>query len=115
MSLLDEAFEAVVVLNKVTHSDGYGGIVTEWEDGANIQAAITYDNSSQMKVAQAMGSTSAYTITLRKGVELDYHDVLRRERDGKIFRITTNSDDLKTPPSAGLNMLQYSAEEWVLP
>lgn len=115
MSLLDDAFENFVILNKVTSSDGYGGIDTTWTEGAVIQGAIVYDGSTQMKIAQAMGVTSAYTLTVRKGLEFDYHDVIRRQSDGKIFRITSNSDELKTPKNAGLNMLQYSAEEWVLP
>lgn len=115
MSLLDDAFENFVILNKVTSSDGYGGIDTTWTEGAVIQGAIVYDGSTQMKIAQAMGVTSAYTLTVRKGLEFDYHDVIRRQSDGKVFRITSNSDELKTPKSAGLNMLQYSAEEWVLP
>lgn len=115
MSLLDDAFENFIVLDKVTSSDGYGGINTTWTNGATIQGAIVYDNSTEMKIAEAMGSTSAYTLTVRKGIEFDYHDVLRRQKDGKVFRITSNSDELKTPKGAGLNMLQYSAEEWVLP
>ena len=115
MSLLDDAFENFVILNKVTSSDGYGGIDTTWTEGAVIQGAIVYDGSTQMKIAQAMGVTSAYTLTVRKGIEFDYHDVIRRQSDGKVFRITSNSDELKTPKSAGLNMLQYSAEEWTLP
>lgn len=115
MSLLDDAFENFVILNKITSSDGYGGIDTTWTEGAVIQGAIVYDGSTQMKIAQAMGVTSAYTLTVRKGLEFDYHDVIRRQSDGKVFRITSNSDELKTPKSAGLNMLQYSAEEWTLP
>jgi hypothetical protein len=61
-----------------------------------------------------MGVTSAYTLTVRKNVALDYHTVIRRESDKKIFRITSNSDDKKTPEEAALNMRQYSAEEWNL-
>ena len=99
MSLLDEAFENFVILNKVTSSDGYGGIDTTWTEGAVIQGAIVYDGSTQMKIAQAMGVTSAYTLTVRKGLEFDYHDVIKRQSDNKIFRITSNSDELKTPRS----------------
>ena len=36
------------------------------------------------------------------------------ESDKKIFRLTSNSDDRKTPEEATLNMRQYSAEEWNL-
>ena len=114
MSLLDSVFETFTVVNKSVVDDGYGGMTTVWVDGATIQGAMTFDTSTQMKIAQAMGATAAYTLTVRKSVELDYHTVLRREIDGKIFRLTSNSDDKKTPPSAGLNMRQYTAEEWTL-
>ena len=114
MSLLDDAYENFTVINKSVIDDGYGGTTTTWTDGATIKGAIVMDSSTQMKVAQAMGVTSIYTLTVRKDVELDYHTVIRRESDGKIFRLTSNSDDKKTPASAGLNMRQYSAEEWRL-
>ena len=115
MSLLEDAFESFTILNPAKVDDGLGGIQTVWSDGATIKGAIVFDSSTQMKVAQAMGVTSAYTLTVRKNVSLDYHTVLRRESDGKIFRLTSNSDDKKTPSSANLDMLQYSAEEWELP
>lgn len=115
MSLLDEAMEEFVVLNKSVVSDGYGGTVTEWSDGTTLVGAIVFNGSTQMQIAQAMGVTASYTLTVRKGVVLDYHDVLRRVSDGKIFRLTSDSDDMKTPQSAGLDMRQYTAEEWELP
>lgn len=114
MSLLENAYEDFTVINKSIVDDGYGGITVEWTDGAKIKGAIVFDNSTQMKVAQAMGVTSAYTLTVKKNVELDYHTVIRRESDGKYFRLTSNSDDKKTPNEAALNMRQYSAEEWTL-
>ena len=115
MSLLDEAFESLVIMNKVSGSDGYGGTRTAWTDGATIQGAIVFDGSNEAKVAMAMGVNSLYTLTVRKSVVLDYHDVIKRVSDGQIFRLTTDSDDIKTPASAGLNMRQYQMEEWVLP
>ena len=114
MSLMEDALEDFTIINKVTSPDGYGGVNTDWVDGALIKGAMVFDGSTQMKVARAMGSTSSYTLTVIKDIELDYHDVLRRESDKQIFRITSNSDDLKTPDSATLNMRQYQAEEWKL-
>lgn len=114
MSLLEEAFEDFTIINKAIVDDGYGGTETVWAPGATIKAAAVLDTSPQMKIAQVMGVTSNYTITVKKDVELDYHTVLRRGSDNKIFRLTSNSDDKKTPQSAGLNMRQYSAEEWKL-
>lgn len=115
MSLLEEAYEDFVIIDKVTQPDGYGGVETVWKDGATIQGAMVHNTSIQAKTAMEMGVTSVYTLTVRKDIELDYHTVLRRESDKQIFRLTTNSDDKKTPASAGLNMRQYDAEEFVLP
>lgn len=115
MSLLEEAYEPFTVINKAVVDDGYGGVTTEWQDGATIQGAIVLDTSAQMRTAQVLGSTAAYTLTVHKDVELDYHTVLRRASDSKVFRLTSNTDDKKTPASAGLNMRQYVAEEFTLP
>ena len=114
MSLLEEAYKDLTVVNKSIEPDGYGGVVTTWADGASIKGAIVYDGSTEMQVAKAMGVTATYTLTVNKDVILDYHTVIRRESDKKIFRLTTNSDDMKTPESAGLNMRQYKCEEWTL-
>lgn len=114
MSLLENAYEDFTIVNKSIVDDGYGGTTTAWTDGATIKGAMVFDGSTQMKIAQAMGVTAAYTFTVKKSVELDYHTVLRRESDKKIFRLTSNSDDKKTPEEANLNMRQYSAEEWKL-
>ena len=114
MSLLDNAFEKFIIMNKAVTSDGYGGLTTVWTDGAEISGAMVFDSSTQMKIAKSMGATSAYTLTVRKNIELDYHTVLKRDSDKRYFRITSNSDDKKTPETAGLDMRQYSAEEWVL-
>ena len=114
MSLLENAYEDFIVINKSVVDDGYGGTTTVWSPGATIQGAITYDSSNGMKIAQSLGSTSIYTLTVKKNVDLDYHTVLKRKSDNHVFRTTANSDDRKTPESAGLNMRQYAVEEWEL-
>ena len=114
MSLLTEAFTDFIIINKAVVDDGYGGTMTVWTEGATIQGAMVHNTSTEAQVAQVMGATSLYTLTVRKTLELDYHTVLKRKADDKIFRLTSNSDDKKTPPSATLDMRQYSAEEWRL-
>lgn len=114
MSLLDEAMETCVLLNKTTAPDGYGGYITTWADGAEFKAAIVFDTSMQARVADKEGVTSLYTVTTKKALTLEYHDVFRRVSDGKVFRVTSDGDDKYTPASAGLNMRQVTAEEWSL-
>ena len=114
MSLLDDAMTSCILLDKRTEADGYGGYNTTWQDGASFDAAIVLDNSLQARVAEKEGVTALYTVTTRKALNLQYHDVFRRVEDGKIFRVTSDGDDKKTPASAHLNMRQVSAEEWEL-
>lgn len=114
MSLLSEAMENCTMVHKITQDDGYGGEITRWVDGASFNAAITFDSSVEARTAQAQGVTSLYTVTTKKSKTLEYHDVFRRNSDGKIFRVTSDGDDKFTPASAGLNMRQVTAEEWVL-
>lgn len=112
MSLLSQAYEDVVMLEKTRTSDGEGGFITEWTEGVQFQAAITFDNSIQGRIAEKQGVTSRYTITTNKSAKLEFHDVIRRLRDGKIFRITSDGDDVQTPKSASFQFLQVTAEEW---
>lgn len=112
MSLLDEAMEKCIMLNKVTTADGYGGYITTWADGAEFDAAITFDTSMEARIADKQGVTSLYTVTTSKALNLEYHDVFRRDRDNKVFRVTSDGSDNKTPASASLNMRQVNAEEW---
>ena len=114
MSLLNEAMESCVMLDRQTTSDGYGGFVERWTDGATFQAAIVLDSSMQARIAAAQGVTGLYTVTTGKQINLQYHDVFRRVSDGKIFRCTSDGDDKKTPASASINMRQVQAEEWEL-
>lgn len=115
MSLLSEALENCTILDKRTVNDGYGGYDTTWVDGASFYAAIVLDSSLQARVAEKAGVTALYTVTTSKNINLQYHDVFRRESDSKIFRVTSDGDDKKTPASATLDMRQVSAEEWSLP
>lgn len=115
MSLLYESMAECVMLDKTTSSDGRGGVISTWRDGAEFNAAIVLDLSTEGKVALAAGVTGVYTVTTNRSVNLQYHDVFRRASDGKVFRVTSDGDDKKTPLSAGLDMRQVSAEEWKLP
>lgn len=114
MSLLDDALEDFKVINKIKESDGYGGTVDTWVEGVTIKAVSILDSSEEMRVAMAQGVKASYTITTAKNVNLQYHDVIKRMSDGKIFRVTSDGDDKHTPESATLNMRQVTAEEWEL-
>ena len=115
MSLLQDALEPFVMMDKTTAPDGYGGYVATWADGASFDAAATVDTSMQARIGEKQGVTAIYTITTGKNMNLQYHDVVRRVSDSKIFRVTSDGNDKKTPNSAMLNMRQVTAEEWSIP
>ena len=114
MSLIDEAMTTVVLMEKTRQPDGEGGFITSWNDGVSFEAAITFDTSMESRIAERQGVTSRYTITTGKNAKLEYHDVIRRLNDGKVFRITSDGDDVQTPKRASFQFLQVTAEEWVL-
>lgn len=114
MSLLSESFEKFNIIDKRTVPDGYGGYRPEYVAGAEIEAAVTFDTSIEARTAEKQGVTSLYTVTTSKSLTLEYHDIIRRQRDNKIFRITSDGDDKFTPASAHLDMRQVTAEEFVL-
>lgn len=115
MSLIDEMKSACVFMEKTRQPDGEGGYYTTWSEGAGLMAAINTDNSFEKRRAEQDGVTSVYTITVDKKVTLEYHDVLKRLSDGKIFRVTSDGDDVQTPSRATFQFSQVTAEEWKLP
>lgn len=102
------------MIDKTTVDDGYGGYDVVYKEGAEFQAAIVFNTSMQARTAEAQGVKSLYTVTTARALTLEYHDIFKRTRDGKIFRVTSDGDDSYTPQSATLDMRQVTAEEWSL-
>lgn len=116
MTMIEESMETCVTMQKVRGPDGEGGFITYWTEGAEFKASITFDTSMQARIADKQGVTSMYTVTTAKNAHLEYHDVIKRLSDGKVFRITSDGDDKQTPPRAMFGQyLQVTAEEWVIP
>lgn len=113
MSLLAEAMENCIYINRSKISDGYGGTIDIYVEGVQFKAAIVFDTSIQARIGEKQGVTSRYTVTTGKEMTLLYHDIFKRVRDGKIFQVTSDGDDKFTPQSASLNMRQVTAEEFI--
>ena len=112
MRLYETMMENCQLMDKRSVSDGMGGFVYEWTDGAPFRAAIIKDNSMQARLAEKEGVTELYTVTADKGVSLDFHDVFKRLSDGQIFRITSNVKDSETPQVSSFQFGQVTAERW---
>lgn len=115
MSLLDNFLqEKCMLLEKKRTPDGAGGWLVEWADGAEFNAAVVLDTSMQSRIAEKEGVTSVYTVTTRRSTPLSFHDVFRREKDGGIFRVTSNGADKQSPEFGTLDICQVTAERWEL-
>lgn len=112
MSLLESAMTECVLYDRRRVPDGEGGYMVNYVENARFMAAITFDSSMEARIAEKSGVTSVYTVTLDKSVHIRYHDVFKRLSDGKIFRVTSDGGDKKTPPSASFQVQQVTAEEW---
>lgn len=114
VGLMNDYAEDCVLMEKTRVPDGEGGWVPVWTEGAEFRAAITHDTTLQARVAESEGMHSTYTVTTDKSMPLDFHDVFRRVRDGKTFRVTSDGTDEQTPARATFQVSQVSAEEWSL-
>lgn len=114
MSLIDDFKSACVIMDKQRKPDGEGGFETTWVEGAEFMAAIVFNTSMEARTAEKIGVTSLYTVTVDKNTKLEYHDVFKRLYDGKIFRVTSDGDDVQTPARATFQFSQVTAEEWAL-
>lgn len=115
MSLLSEAMENCTLYSKSVQRDSMGGYTTVWTAGITFACALVKENSVENKIAEAQNVKAIYTITTSRDLTLSYHDVIRRNKDKKIFRVTSDGIDVKTPLSASLDMRQVTAEEWEFP
>lgn len=111
MSLLENAMENCIYLEKTKVLDEYGGYTNSWREGVEFKCAITFDTSMQARIAEKQGVTSRYTVTTQRSMTLQYNDYFMRKKDGKLFHVTSDGDDVYTPASASLDMRQVTCEE----
>jgi len=97
-------------LNRV--SDGQGGFTTTLTDGTEFNAAIVKDTTIEEKVAEKDISVANYLITTKEDIVLNFHDIIKRKSDNKMFRVTSDYLDSKPPGVATFKFNQVSAEEW---
>lgn len=114
MSLLENAFFPCVIMDKTTEKDGYGGVITVWKDGAEVQCAIVPDGGVEQLAAMQRGWTGSYTVTTKKKVVFLDGDVFKRLSDGKTFRVKSDGTDTKSPDTATIDARWVKAEEVTL-
>ena len=110
--LYAEMMEPFRFMEKTRVPDGEGGFITRWIEGAEFTAHAAFDSSIEARTGAAAGVSSLYTLTAPVSTKLEYHDVVKRVRDGKFLRVTSDGDDVITPDQATFSFLQVTAEEY---
>lgn len=114
-TLFERQYEEFVPMVLTATADGEGGQTTAWVAGTAFLAVAVFESSTEKNTGAEAGTSSTYTITVPKTVTLTYHDVIKRTSDEKIFRITSDGDDVVTPTMATFSFIKVKAEEWELP
>lgn len=115
MSLIEKAMETSHIMDKTTELDEYGSVRTVYKQGAEIKVAYSFNSSTEARIGAQQGANNRFTLMTKRSVLLRFQDVVRRDRDGKTFRVTSDGDDNKTPETAGLNLRAVEAEQWEIP
>lgn len=115
--LIEDFYEDFTLLTPVMVFDGEGGSTTTWHENTQFFATAVKDKSPEMRAAERAGSKPEYTLTISEytPVNLAYHDVVKRNSDGAIFRAISSSVDSKPPKRATFNFSQVRCELWQLP
>ena len=112
MRLYESMMDDCIMQDKVTVPDEMGGFTPTWIDGAPFKAAIIKNNTIDAKSAEKQGVTEIYKVPVEKGIQLDFHDVFKRLKDGAVFRVTSNIIDSETPEVSSFQFGQVDAERW---
>ena len=100
-----------VRLEKTSTPDGQGGQTTSWKPSKPFEAAIVRDSATVSTVAEKAEPFATFTVTTQ--TPLGFHEVIRRESDGIVVRVTSKA--IETPERASFSFVQYKAERWEVP
>jgi hypothetical protein len=114
MSLLDDFARACVLMEKKRVSDGAGGYIVEWTEGAEFTNYQDLNSSMEARRAEKEGVTSLYSALVDKAVPIEYNDVFKDKTTGETYRVTSNPEDKKAPRSSTLPLKYFTAERWTL-
>lgn len=114
MNLLESMMESCVMMDKTTVSDGAGGFIPTWVEGATFNAFVRKESAPEITVAEQQGVKEMFTVVVPKGVPLEYHDVFMRVDDGAVFRVTSTTLSDAAPEASTVSIAKANCERWEL-
>lgn len=108
--MLTDFFEAFRRVNRTPAADGYGGTTFTYTDGTAFQAGIITQKQKESEIANRAGQKVNYTLIVKPNIRLVQNDIVKRVKDGRYYRITSDTADRTTPAVAYVKYAQADAE-----
>lgn len=115
ISLLNSFSRKCIILEKERVSDGEGGYITTWKDGAEFENYMAIDTSMEARIAEKQGVTSVYSALVGISVPINYGDYFRDVEYNTVYRVTSNPNEKQAPKSSSFNLKYFTAERTELP
>jgi hypothetical protein len=114
-TILQDFVENIVLLDETTASDGLGGFVYEWTDGAEISVAVIQPRDTKATIANAIVGQQSLTILTSTAIELKRDKYFRRKSNGKTYKIDHDNTERLAPDDSELQWRATTAAEAALP
>lgn len=108
--MLTDFFEDFRHVTVERTADGMGGSKPAYTDGERFLAGIGTLKRKETDVAGRDAEKNQYAVLAEKGTVLKMNDIIRRVATGVYYRVTSDSSDMDTPPNAGVQFTQVTAE-----
>ena len=109
----ERVYNDLEMIDKKNETGGLGGFKTSLVEGASFKGSVVTKATTEQRQAETQIGQATYTVTVPYNVKLEYNNLFKRVEDGKIFRVTSDSVDVKTPSVATFSFNQVTAEEYV--
>lgn len=113
-TVMQDSVKRYCLLKKCSEANGLLDETTVWEDELSFEAAERHDTSAQIQTAEQSGTESGYTLFVDRSIRLHRGDRIRRETDGVLLTVTTDSTDAQAPAASGMNLCAVSCRKGVL-
>lgn len=113
--MLTDYFESLMLLERSGEADGLGGEDASWQDVLSFRGALTHTCGQEIPAGGRAALALRPVLLHETDVTLAAGDYFRRERDGSLWRVTGDSDGMRTPAFSGLQFAQVPVERMVKP
>lgn len=111
MSLIEEQAEVFERLQATRTRDGSGGYTESYAVTGIFTGTLSASTANTQILGDARKAPKYFTLNVSKDVTCTYDELLRRAKyPDQVFRVNSRAE-LETPPSATLDLRQYSLEE----